>query len=160
MKNLPVNYCLHSFIHFEDLYSASSRHYYFVNVSPTLASEITESEISFHKFLDDPCSSSFVIGMTSPQEIVEISKQLRSSHSSGIDNIKPHIAKDTIQAVAPLLSEIVNCSFRNGVVPTGIKVAKIIPFLFSNMALKIKLTTIDLFQFSHTSPNILKNYCI
>src|SRR6218665_2019691 len=110
---------------------------YFVNVGPTLASEITESEISFHKFLDDPCSSSFVIDMTSPQEIVEISKQLRSSHSSGIDKIKPHIAKDTIQAVAPLLSEIVNCSFRNGVVPTGIKVAKIFPLFKSGAKNKI-----------------------
>src|SRR6218665_616396 len=42
---------------------------YFVNVGPTLASEITESEISFHKFLDDPCSSSFVTDMTSPRRL-------------------------------------------------------------------------------------------
>ena len=55
---------------------------YFVNAGPILASEITESDISFHKFFDDPCSSSFVIDLTSPQEIVEISKQLQSPHSS------------------------------------------------------------------------------
>src|SRR6218665_1254428 len=46
-------------------------------------------------------------------------------------------AKDTIQAVAPLLSEIVNCSFRNGVVPTGIKVAKILPLFKSGAKNKI-----------------------
>ena len=110
---------------------------YFINVGPTLASAITDNNISFNKFLSDPCSSSFAIAITSPQEIVEISKQLRSSYSSGIDNIKPHIARDTIQAVAPLLSEIINCSFINGVVPTDIKIAKVIPLFKSGTKNKI-----------------------
>src|SRR6218665_1292295 len=76
---------------------------YFVKVGPRLASEITESDIYFHTFLDkidNPRSSSFVIDMTFLQGIVEISKQLRSSHSSGIDNIKPH-SKDHYQRCIP-----------------------------------------------------------
>jgi len=44
---------------------------YFVNVGPMLASEITESDISFQKFLDDTCSSSFVIDMSSPRRLLK-----------------------------------------------------------------------------------------
>src|SRR6218665_910971 len=47
------------------------------------------------------------------------------------------IAKDTIQALASLLSKIVSCSFRNGIVPIGIKVVKIIPLFKSGTKNKI-----------------------
>ena len=110
---------------------------YFINVGPTLASAITDNNIPFHQFLGNPCASSFAVTMTSPQEIVEISRQLRSSVSCGIDNIKPHLAKATIQAIAPLLSEIINCSFINGVVPSDIKIAKVVPLFKSGTKNKI-----------------------
>jgi len=97
---------------------------YFINIGPTLASNISESPQKFDHFLKMSSSSSIGIIESSAQEIIEISKQLNYSSSSGVDGINPQIGKVAIEAVAHVLTDIINCSFLNGIVPDEIKNCK------------------------------------
>ena len=104
---------------------------YFINIGPTLASNISESPQKFDHFLKMSSSSSIGIIESSAQEIIEISKQLNYSSSSGVDGINPQIGKVAIEAVAYVLADIINCSFLNGIVPDELKIAKVVP-LYKN----------------------------
>ena len=74
-----------------------------------------------------PTLNSFVLSPTSPEEILNRSYTIRSTHSRGVDDIDPCIATPHIASVARPLAEIINCSFNTGLVPQAIKIAKVVP---------------------------------
>ena len=110
---------------------------YFVNVGPTLASRISETTSNFGSFLSNSPPTSMGLVGTSPQEIIAIANQLRSSTSCGPDGISPQVGKASMGIIAPLLADIINCSFDNGIVPDNIKIAKVIPIYKSGDRNKI-----------------------
>ena len=71
--------------------------------------------------------NSFAIIPTLPEEIVNVSPSIRLTHSKGVDDIGPYIDTPCIASVAWPLSEIINCSFKIGIVPNAIKIAKVVP---------------------------------
>lgn len=110
---------------------------YFVNIGPTLESGITGTACKFGSFLKNSLPSSMGLIGTSPQEIIAIANELRSSTSCGPDGINPRVGKATMEIIAPLLANIVNCSFVTGIVPDNIKIAKVIPIYKSGDKNKI-----------------------
>lgn len=64
---------------------------------------------------------------TSPDEINEISKSLKSKYSAGDDNIPIIIIKECINQVKAVLSHLINCSFKHGIFPRQLKLAVITP---------------------------------
>ena len=104
---------------------------FFTEIGPTLAANIGECQTSFKHFLRDSPSSSIGIALTSPEEIMSIAKELRSTHSCGLDDISPQLARPTLDFVSAPLAHIINCSIANGIVPNDLKVAKVIPIFKS-----------------------------
>ena len=50
-----------------------------------------------------------------------------SKDSAGYDEISSTIAKSTMQCIISPLTDIINCSFKTGIIPNDIKIAKVIP---------------------------------
>ena len=60
-------------------------------------------------------------------EIIEIVKHMKNNTSPGFDSISVEILKRVIDIIVFPLCDILNCSIQQGVVPTNMKISKIIP---------------------------------
>src|SRR6218665_3132342 len=99
---------------------------FFTEIGPKLAAKIPDTNASFRDFLKSPSTSSIGMELT-PAEIILTAGELRTTHSRGLDDIDPQLAKYAIEATSIPLTEIINCSIINGVVPNSLKIAKITP---------------------------------
>jgi Reverse transcriptase (RNA-dependent DNA polymerase)/Endonuclease-reverse transcriptase len=100
---------------------------YFTSIAQSLAEKIPDSPHSFKRYLQPPRPNSFALAPTSPEEILNRSRSIRTTHSSGVDDIDPCIATLFISNVSLPLAELINCSFNTGIVPQAIKIAKVVP---------------------------------
>ena len=102
---------------------------YFVNIGPELARKIPQADYTHHHYLNNIKSpiSSLYFSPTDTDEVISICKSLKSSASSGFDEIKPDIVKSVGDIIAPSLVHIFNLSLSSGVVPDKLKIAKVIP---------------------------------
>jgi len=100
---------------------------YFTSIGQSLAENIPTSKVSYRNFLKPPPPNSFVIQSTSPEEIINLGRTIKPTHSSGPDDIDPCIANPNLRHLAVPLAMIVNSSFDTGIVPIALKMAKVIP---------------------------------
>ncbi len=75
-------------------------------------------------FMPHPPHCSFGLMPTSNMEIIQVSGLLKTSASTGIDDINPSIATSTI---ATPLTSIINSSFNWGQLSDCVKIGKITP---------------------------------
>ena len=75
--------------------------------------------------------NSIFLNPTNTDEIIKITKNLKSSNSSGIDDISTKLLKMIINEIAPVLSHIFNRSLLSGIVPLQLKIAKVNPIFKS-----------------------------
>ena len=61
-----------------------------------------------------------------PEEIIQISRTLKQSHSSGYDQINPALTGLSIPRITQIIAAL-NCSFCSGIFPDDLKIAKVIP---------------------------------
>jgi len=73
---------------------------FFTEIGAKLAAKIPTTETSFQNYLKNPVVSSIGIELTSPSEILLIAKELHKTHSMGLDEIDPIIAKSSIDAIS------------------------------------------------------------
>ena len=105
---------------------------FFTNVGTKLANKISSPDsnyVSPLKFKNQ--QNSIFLNPTNPDEIIEITKNLKTSNSSGIDNISTKLLKIIINEIAPVLSHIFNRSLLSGIVPSQLKIAKVNPIFKS-----------------------------
>ena len=100
---------------------------YFAEIAHSLAEKMPNSSHSFMQYLSSPSFNSFGLIPTTSEEIINLSRSLRLTHSSGVDGIDPAIANPHIAVIAPQLADIINCSLNYGIVPQAIKIAKVVP---------------------------------
>ena len=62
---------------------------YFTNIAHSLAEKIPNSSHSFKKYMKPPIPNSFVLSPTSPEEILNRSYTIRSTHSRGLTTSIP-----------------------------------------------------------------------
>ena len=65
-------------------------------------------------------------------KFIKITKNLKASNSSGIDNISTKLLKMIINEISPVLSHIFNRSLLSGIVPSQLKIAKVNPIFKSD----------------------------
>jgi len=106
---------------------------YFSSIAQSLAEKVPNSQCSFSEYLNPPMPCSFGLTPTTPEEILNLSYSIHTTHSKGVDDIDPCIAAPCVSLIAPLLAEIINCSFNTGVVPQEIKIAKVVPIYKKGM---------------------------
>ncbi len=74
-----------------------------------------------------PLSTLYFLSPTDSEEIINMCQKLNSGSSSGHDEIKPDIVKSVADTIAHPLSFIFNLSFRTGIIPDHLKIAKVVP---------------------------------
>ena len=70
---------------------------------------------------------SFYLYPVSIEETVKEISKLKSNKAGGDDGIKPKLLKECKDILAKPIAHIINTSFKNGRVPTKLKIAKVIP---------------------------------
>ena len=99
---------------------------YFVNSGSFIQSDNTPG---FQNYLGPRCKQSFFISPTNPTELIQITKQLKLSHSAGHDGFSSFQLKKIIHFIAEPLSKIFNLSLITGIFPETMKTSKVIPVL-------------------------------
>src|ERR1043165_4468108 len=64
---------------------------------------------------------------TNEFEISSIIRNLKNSASAGLDDVTPSVVKFAVNFISLPLSHLINCSMTNGVFPSKLKLAKVIP---------------------------------
>ena len=106
---------------------AGSFNTYFSSIGRELANKITASHRNYCEYLKAPIPQSIFLSDVTSDEIIQLSRQLKQSHSPGLDQIDPGLAKISIPVIAHLLASLINCSFKSGIFPDPLKIAKVIP---------------------------------
>ena len=99
---------------------------YFVNIGPTLASNIKSEGLSHRSFLHDDLYESFFLEPTNEVEIVNIINHLKEG-APGRDEIVSRNLKCISDSIAYPLASVANLSFQQGVFPRELKTAVITP---------------------------------
>ncbi len=105
---------------------------HFVNIGSKLAAQI-HSNVNFKDFLNNirsPVDSLFFTP-TDSDEIIKLCLALKSNASSGHDEIKPEVVKFVRTLIAHPLTHIFNLSLSSGVVPSQLKIARVVPIFKS-----------------------------
>ena len=100
---------------------------YFTNIGPNQAQKIDRIDKNHDEYLHVPCNHSVYFNPTNTVEILNIVKSLKSSYSTGHDEISTHLLKQIIHSILTPLVHIFNLSLTGGIVPTLLKTAKVIP---------------------------------
>ena len=105
---------------------------FFTNIGPNLASKIPNCQAdptSFLPKIDLP--NSFVLIPTTCTEVAALIDKLRPKYSHGFDNISQKLVKEIKHGILKPLVHIINQSLSTGIVPTQMKLAKIVPIFKS-----------------------------
>ena len=101
---------------------------HFIALPAKISREIPSVQKSFYEYLKpNRDNASLFFRPTSMFEIITLVSSLKSSKSSGSDDIAPRVVKECIHLFVEPLCDIINKSLSQGVVPDKLKVAKIVP---------------------------------
>lgn len=109
---------------------------YFVNVGPSLAQSIPTSHIAPTSYIETSIPTSMYVRPVTELEISNLIRDLKNS-SPGPDGIPPAIIKDTVDFIIPTLTHVINLSLTQGVFPSELKNAKVIPLFKSGDACSV-----------------------
>jgi hypothetical protein len=104
---------------------------FFTNIGTTLANKIPSPDSDFQAQSCSPLKNSLFLSPTTPEELLSFTTKLKSSHSSGIDDISSIMLKSIIGNISCVLSHIFNLSINVSIVPSKLKIAKVTPIFKS-----------------------------
>ena len=101
---------------------------FFVNVGPNLAKKIqVDDKADIFDYMSPSNDSSMYLTPVSSDEIITTTVQCKSKTSEDYNSLSMNVIKYIIKTVVKPFEHICNLSFKTGVVPDGMKIAKIIP---------------------------------
>ena len=83
---------------------------HFSDLGQNLAKKFITPSKSFHEFLTNSPTPTMSLFPASPDEIIQLVKELKISHNCGLDDIGPCIAGEFIPLISNPLSSLINCS--------------------------------------------------
>jgi len=110
---------------------------YFTSVAKKLADKIKVSEKRFDEYLTSPIEKSIFIQPTCKEEVVKLLLSIDPTKSPDIYGISPKIINSASIPLAPILTEIVNSSFENGIFPQLLKNACVSPIFKGGSRMEI-----------------------
>ena len=109
-----------------------------VNIGPNLAAKIPEQNLSPLDYMDQPLLNSIYLSEVTSEEISNILKSLKNG-AAGYDKLNACLLKHISPFITEPLKYLSNLSLSEGVFPTELKLANVIPlyksddvFLFNN----------------------------
>ena len=102
---------------------------FFINIGPSLATKIdTTGKPSFKSYLNKQnITSTFTFREIGEEDTKKIINALKPKKSAGFNNISSILLKFCVTTLALPLTAIINQSLRNGIFPSKLKLAKVIP---------------------------------
>lgn len=131
---------------------------FFVNVGLNLARDIVEpkEKNGLDELIENNLQSLY-LSEVSESEVRGTVLNYKSKRSQDCNNIDMSLVKETIEEIIKPLTHICNVSFRTGIFPDQMKVAKVIPlFKAGNKNDQI----IDLYHFFHSFLKYWKNFLL
>ena len=80
----------------------------------------------FKTYMNEPASQSIYFIPVKPEEVKKYITSMKTK-ACGIDDISPNIVKISAEIICKPLCFLINLSFKSGVFPNKLKIAKIIP---------------------------------
>jgi len=101
---------------------------FFTNIGSSLASKISPPDTDFTSpLISINITNSIFLKPTTTDEITKITKDLKTSNSTGVDDISTKLLKSIIPEINHVLCHIFNQSLLTGIVPSQLKIAKVTP---------------------------------
>ena len=105
---------------------------YFTSIGQKIAPESNETFDSFSDFFSNKHNHEFHFEQISENEVLKIINHMQSKDSEDVHGLSTKIIKQISQALYKPITLIINQSFRTGVFPDELKIAKIIPIYKGN----------------------------
>ena len=99
---------------------------YFSNIASNLDSQIPSCNFSPLSFLPSSLNQSMFLSPVSISEVKAVISNIKIT-KSGTENIPSFLVKLSSEILSPIITELINHSFSNGVFPNCLKIAHIIP---------------------------------
>ena len=99
---------------------------FFVNIGPNLAKKFPIQNVSPLQFMDDPSVNSIFLSLVTAEKIKEIVCSLKNG-AADHDEIKASILKSISSYIIEPLAYICNLSLNQGVLPSELKIANVLP---------------------------------
>ena len=99
---------------------------YFCSVADSLAQNVQQTEINFSDYLPEPFPFLFYLRPTTASEINSVIHNLKGT-SAGHDDISVKVVKACSKEISPFLEFLINSSFRNGIFPKLLEIARVVP---------------------------------
>ena len=103
---------------------------HFVNIGRNISANAQTTQTTVDSFTDHPANVSLYLANTSDLEI-ENSVKMMKIPASGYDEIPVKVLKYVITIISPVLTFIINLSFRTGIFPDKLKIARVTPIFKS-----------------------------
>ena len=100
---------------------------YFASIAETTKNNIKYSHKHFSDYLKEECESTIFLKSTSEKETGNIISSLNSNKASGSNSIPYRILFLLKNVISIQLGELFNFSFVNGIFPSVLKTAKVVP---------------------------------
>ena len=106
---------------------------FFTNVGPNLANDITEPDenISIYDYLGESIEQSLFMRPVDEEEVITTVTGCTEKRSSDFEDISMDTVAKVVSVICKPLAHICNISFRTGVFPSRMKIAKVIPMFKS-----------------------------
>ena len=106
---------------------------FFTNVGPNLANDITEPDenISIYDYLGVSIEQSLFMRPVDEEEVITTVTGCTKKRSSDFEDISMDTVAKIVSVICKPLAHICNISFRTGVFPSRMKIAKVIPMFKS-----------------------------
>ena len=107
--------------------------FFFTNVGPNLANDITEPDenISIYDYLRESIEQSLFMRPVDEEEVITTVTGCTKKKSSDVEDISMDTVAKVVSVICKPLAHICNISFRTGVFPSRMKIAKVIPMFKS-----------------------------
>lgn len=99
---------------------------YFVNIGPQLAKKIFCSDTPDHTLINCNLNSMF-LSHVYENKIIDTVSKCKSKVSTDSDDLNMKTVKWVIEGIAKAFTHICNLSFKTGIFPTDMKIAKVSP---------------------------------
>lgn len=106
---------------------ADSFNEYFVDVGPSLAAKVPQSNSTPEHYLHGNYSQSIFLAPVTQTEVMNCVMKLKSSSAPGQDSLKSEIVKTVAPELAAPLAHVINLCFETGIVPQQMKMGLVTP---------------------------------
>ena len=100
---------------------------YFTTIADNLVSKLGNTNNKYQDYLKNPNEHSFFLNEIEPDEVLTILTSINPNKSADFVGISPRFVKLSAFSMYENLTHIFNISFRSGMFPDKMKVAKVIP---------------------------------